>query len=124
MSTLKQKRLAKALIQEMTEPTGKTGYELLINTGYAPTTATSETGEIIESKGVKEALRREGISIDEADKVVNKILHKGREMNRLTAAGLIYKRLGGFAPEKRTIMTVNVTDEVKERLDKLLADAM
>ena len=121
MATQLQKKLAKAIIKDAKNPRPKTGGELLESVGYAKNTAEAVTGRTLEAKGVKEALSEYGFSLDEADKVVGEILHKGKEENRLKASDQIYKRLGGYQAEKHINLNLEaqVSPEIKELADKL-----
>lgn len=100
MSTIKQKRVAKAIIENLELDNPQTGGEIVENSGYGKSMRLFP-GRILESIGVKEELKRLGFSIEAADQVVWELLHKGRkEETKLKAAQEIYKRMGGYAPDK------------------------
>ena len=122
MPTIRQKRLAKEIIENLNRVIPKNKYELLESVSYSKSIA-KQPSRILESKGVKEALKEEGITEDKADKVVLKILESPivYEMvtpdNQLRAAQEIYKRLGSYAPEKRLNVAVDI-NQLIEQADK------
>jgi hypothetical protein len=99
MATEKQKKLAKAIAKNMEKDKPNTAGELLESAGYSKATAEASPGRTIEQAGVKEELLKLGISLDEADSQVGVILRAGENAEKLKAADLVYKRLGGYAPE-------------------------
>lgn len=64
MATQLQEKLAEAIVENKKKPRAKQKNkgELLESIGYAKTTAKAIPGEIIESKGVKEALAKFGLT--------------------------------------------------------------
>lgn len=123
MPTQRQKKLAKAIVENMKSNNTKTAGQLLESIGYSKNTAEGIPGEIINSKGVVEELANLGISIEAADKVVGSILKKGRDEHKLKAADLTYKRLGGYAPEKHE-HKIEVDPETKAGIEKALDDVI
>jgi hypothetical protein len=107
MATQRQKKLAKAIADNLKSKDTKTAGELLEIAGYDKTTSLSSPGRTIEQQGVKDELMKLGISLEEADKQVGFILRTGQPSDQLKAADLTYKRLGGYAPEKSINVNVN-----------------
>ena len=76
--------------------------QLLQSVGYSKNTAYGNAHKILNSEGLKQALKAEGISLENSDNVVKSILNSPivYEMvtpdNQLRAADYIAKRLGGF----------------------------
>jgi hypothetical protein len=121
MPTLKQRKVAKKLVEAMRNNATPTGGSLLAEVGYSQTMQTAKVNDVLESKGVKEALTDLGFSLEAADNVVFKILNNGKEENRLKASDQIYKRLGGYAPDKSINLNVEVqaSPEIKALTEKL-----
>lgn len=122
MPTLRQKALAKKIIEavDMTPPPTK--QQLLESVGYPQSTATTYAGEVLNQKGVKEALAEFGFSEDIAKKVVGDILTstKSSDKNKLTAADMTFKVHGTYAPEKK--LNLNIETDF-EGYDELIAIA-
>jgi Holliday junction resolvasome RuvABC DNA-binding subunit len=110
MSTLRQTELAKALIENTQADKPLNAGQLLESIGYAETTAKHIPGEIISSKGVKDALFKMGFNTDNANRVVAEILNDetNEPKDRLKAAELVYKVQGDFAPEKHLVVTKKI----------------
>lgn len=119
MSTLLQENLAKELIENEKKSKPETATALIENAGYTKVTAIGNQKRTLQQKGVHEALKKFGFSIELADNEVIKILKTSRkEENRLRSADLVYKRLGGYAPEKH----VNVDISLNQLSDEELAE--
>lgn len=120
MATLKQKNLAKGIIENMTGKPVKTAAELLVSVGYDETTATAMPHRTIAQKGVQEELKKLGFDEEKAKEVVGQIMLSEDEeaKDRLKAAEMVFKVFGSFAPEKRMNMNIQVK-EPSERLQKL-----
>lgn len=123
MATLKQKNLAREIVNNVRSPRIKTASELLVSAGYDETTAAASPGRTIEQKGVKEELAKLGFDENTAKEVVATILSdEGEEArDRLKAAEMVFKVYGSFAPEKRITAIVNVepTERIKDLAKKL-----
>lgn len=130
MPTLKQKKVAKKLVEALQSDESVTAGEILENIGYSPSIVKNPQ-MIINSEGVREELANLGFSVEEADKTVANILHSGQEHNRLKAADMIYERFGAKAAQKSVHLNVNadakdianpkateVTEEYHEKLRK------
>lgn len=105
MATLRQKKLAKAIVENAQSTETKTAGQLLVSVGYPESTATTYPGAVIEQKGVQEELENLGFDAESAKKVVKSILAKGKEENRLKAADMIFKVTGDYAPDKHLVVT-------------------
>lgn len=116
MGTIRQKKLAKAIVENMASKKPKTAGQLLENVGYAENTATGIPSVIIESKGVQEELIELGFSEDRAKRVVAKIMNSEEiEPNtRLKAADMTFKIHGSYAPEKSTSVDIQIKGDVKD----------
>jgi len=111
MATLRQKELAKALIKNSLLGNKLDKSKILDSVGYATKTIKKRGGEVIDSVGVQKELEKAGFTLDNADNVVKEILINGKtERSRLEAADKMYKRLGGYAPEKHTVGTFSLTE--------------
>ena len=114
MATRLQKKLAKAIIEDSKNTKPMTAKDLLVSVGYSEKTAEKRQHEVIRSFGVKEELKANGFSLDEADDTVGFILRKGKtDKSKLDAADKIYKRLGGYAPDKHIVGTISITELLK-----------
>lgn len=113
MPTIRQRKLAQAVLENVqaTEPLNK--QELVASVGYAEITADRKAGEILEQKGVKEALAELGFNEESAKSVVKEImLDKEVEPNaRLKATDQVFKVHGSYAPEKS--LNLNLSGEIR-----------
>lgn len=103
----------------------KTAGELLENVGYSHSVSIAKPGEIINQKGVKDALFALGFDSDNARRVVAEILNDEtvEPQIRLKAAGEVFKINGDYAAEKSFNMTVNtsvdeLTNVIQDELTK------
>lgn len=119
MATVRQKRLAKVIIENATLDKPLNAAQMLVNVGYAKTVAQHKPSEIFEGDGVQEELENLGFDEESAKKVVKSILTKGKEENRLKAADMIFKVTGGYAPEK----SINLNASLDTNDDQALAEA-
>lgn len=122
MATLRQKKLAKALVEneQATEPLN--AGQLLESIGYSAATARGIPGEIIESQGVQSELIKLGFTPDKAKETVAEILIGGEnDTVKLKAADMVFKVHGTYAAEKHISVVVNVeeTERVKQLADRL-----
>ncbi len=110
MPTIRQQKLAEKVIQNITldEPLNKG--ELLESVGYSHKVATHKPGEILDQKGVKEALFAMGFDSNNARRVVGEILNDetNEPRDRLKAANLVFDVNGDMAPEKHLIVTKKI----------------
>lgn len=116
MSTTKQKRVAKLIIENQTLDKPLTGGQMLEKVSYS-VGLQKQPSRILESDGVKEALNDYGFSEDNAKKVVASILNdEGRDPNaRLKAADMTFKVHGTYAAEKSTTLNVNVDAQINDK---------
>lgn len=122
MSTIRQKKLAKAIVEAVSQDKPPTKQELVLNAGYSENTADNEAKSIIESKGVQEELGLLGFDPETAKAIVGEILIGGENDNvKLKAADMVFKVHGTYAPEKK--VTLNMTPESNEKI-KHLADEL
>lgn len=118
MSTIRQKKLANAIIENLVAKQPLNKGELVESVGYSVKSAEKKTNEIINSKGVQQELVAFGFNEDKAKEVVAEILVAGEnDTVKLKAAEMIFKVQGSFAPEKH--LTLNVQIEPSERLKKI-----
>lgn len=128
MATLRQKKLARAIIDNIQSKDTKTAGESLENTGYSKATAESISGEIIGSKGVQEELIALGFTEYNAKSVVASIMNsEACEPNaRLKAADMTFKVHGSYAPEKsinlNATATYNLTPDQIEKINQIALD--
>lgn len=102
MATIKQKRLAKAIVENLESDKPKNKKEMLVSVGYKESTAETKPSDIIESEGVQEALADLGFSEDNAKKVVSDImLNDEVDPNaRLKATDQVFKVHGSYVADK------------------------
>ncbi len=114
MSTIRQKKLAKAIVENIQLPKPKNKQELLASVGYSEITAGATSKVILEQKGVKDELALLGFTEEKAKNVVATILSSEFEEGntRLRAADLIFKVYGTYAAEKS--FNINVNSSVEE----------
>lgn len=121
MSTPRQEKLAEAIIENAGLDKPKTMGELLEKVGYAESTATTRPGDIIEAKGVQEALEVRGFTEENAKKVVTEILLKdgAKDKDRLTAAGMVFEVKGTYAPQKSVNLSFTADAKDFEQYEQL-----
>lgn len=101
MATLRQKALAKAIVENATREKPLNKQDLVISSGYAVKTAEGHAPDILEQKGVKDELAIMGFSVERAKAVVGQILDDEDKMpkDRLKAADMVFKVHGAYVPE-------------------------
>lgn len=116
----RQRRVAKALIDNITLDEPKTGGEMLEEVGFSDGIVKSP-GRVLNSEGVQKALAEMGFTVEKADSTVLSIMNNDGERSevRLKASDMVYKRLGGYAPEKSINIDVQVSTEGVEELKDL-----
>jgi Holliday junction resolvasome RuvABC DNA-binding subunit len=125
MATTRQKRVAKALIENVKLKKPLTRKEILVNSGYSASIASQNPAVIVESEGVLAELSALGFHEDGAKAVVQSILYDKRvaPADRLKASDQVFKVQGTYAPEKQAIVHAFVLpDEEKSRIDNILND--
>ena len=125
MVRVRQRRVAKLLIENETLDKPLNGGQLLAKAGYAKSMLKSKVNDVLESKGVKDALDEYGFSVDNAKKVVASILNdENNEAHaRLKASDMVFKVHGTYAPEKNINVNIETeaNDEVRALTEKLNA---
>ena len=112
MSTIGQKRAALRTKEAIEKQESISGGEILEFSGFSE--AIQKNPQVVfNSPGFKKALEDLGFSLTAADLTVAKVLRTGRDESQLNAAKEIYKRLGGYAPERSVNLNLNRTDETK-----------
>lgn len=113
MSTELQQNLAKEIIANSKRKKPKNKRDMLVSVGYATSTAEVKQKEIMEQKGVQEALIDFGFNVDNAKKVVAEILldPENDPNSRLKATDQVFKVHGAYAPEKNVNVNLNVNEE-------------
>lgn len=128
MSTQRQKKLAKAIVENMESDKPKTAGELLENVGYSKNTAEAKPGEILDQIGVQEELTILGFTEANAKSVVSSIMNdiNADKNARLKAADMTFKVHGSYAPEKKDITSkgesVNMSQDKIDEINKLALD--
>ncbi len=118
MATIRQKKLARALVDntQVDKPLNKG--ELVVSVGYSEESGKKKATEILESKGVQNELIALGFTEDKAKETVAEILVAGEDDNvKLKAADMIFKVQGTYAPEKR--LNLNLDGNSSERTKEL-----
>lgn len=112
MATLRQKKLARNIIENVTRDKPLNKQELVVSSGYGVVTADRHAGEVMEQKGVKEELLILGFDPDTAKKVVSDILRneKHAPKDRLRAASEVFKVHGTYAAEKHVNLNIDMED--------------
>lgn len=135
MGTLRQKRLARAIVDDLPNAPPATGGQLLAKVGYSHNLV-KQPGRVLEAVGVTEELMALGFSVEEADRTVAHVLKTAKKDNdRLGAADRIYKRYGANAPDKTESTNVNVNvntnpeelnrfKEIRDRYEKELLETL
>lgn len=118
MATIRQRKVAKALVKALEVDKTPSAGKVLKSVGYG-TGLQNQPKRVLKSKGVQEALNELGFTVDGADGVVKKILYKSkREDFRLKAADLVYKRLGAYEDTEKgahKTLIINVTAPAAEK---------
>lgn len=108
MPTVKQRKVAKLLIENESLDKPLNGGQMLAKVGYSRSMQTAKVNDVLESEGVLEALNDYGFNVENAKKVVGAILETGENDNvKLKAADMIMKVHGAYAPEKVVNMNYN-----------------
>lgn len=132
MSTIKQKRVAKALVENLSKPTPDLLTDVLVNAGYGKGVAKTPD-RVIESVGVQKELER--LMPDEAladihakllrkqEVIVSKddgIQFTGQPHSDVKGAlDMAYKLKGAYAAEKHETKSLNVNVNVDPRAEEI-----
>ncbi len=123
MATIKQKRIAKLIIENATLDKPLNGGQMLAKVGYAKSMHKAKVNDVLESEGVKEELEANGFTEENAMKVVQEIMLNTKvEPNaRLKATDQVFKVRGTYAPEKKAIAHLFApTEEEKAKINESL----
>jgi len=109
MGTIKQKRVAKLIIENTKLDKPLNGGEMLAKVGYAKSMHRAKVNDVLESEGVKEELEAQGFTEENAKKVVQSImLNEKTEPNaRLKATDQVFKVHGSYAPDRSINLNLN-----------------
>lgn len=132
MGTIKQQRLAKAIVENIKSDKPLNKGQLLESSGYPKSLQEGNPGKIIEQKGVQEELIKMGFTEDNAKKVVTEIMNnpKAKDEARLKAADMTFKVHGTYAPEKNINLNLDVSinnqelEDLANRLNNLEKNAI
>lgn len=120
MPTIKQRRVAKGLIDNLAAKQPATQQQIVEAAGYSPKSADKASRQILDSVGVKESLASFGFNEERAKEVVAEILVAGEnDTVKLKAAEMIFKVHGTFAAEKH--VNLNIEQTTDSRLDTMVA---
>lgn len=121
MATLRQKKLAKLIVENALSEKPLNAGQMLESVGYSKTMATAKPGEMLASKGVKKELEILGFTEEAAMSVVSEILNnKNVDPNaRLKAADQVFKVRGTYAPEKSLVAHIQVSEAKREKSNGL-----
>lgn len=125
MSTIRQKKLAKAIVENAKADGKKNAGQLLESVGYPKSTATTYPGKVIKQVGVQEELEALGFNEDGAKRVVEEILYDRRVKpdTRINAAKEVFKVSGSYAPDKTINLNLDAELAQNERgLAEVLAE--
>lgn len=117
MTTTKQKKLAKVIIENSKAEAPLNKKAMLEKVGYSTSVAEAKADDIINSDGVQEELKAAGFTEENAMKVVTEImLDSKKDANaRLKATDQVFKVHGTYAPEKHITANIDVNEEHRER---------
>ena len=125
MSTLKQKKVARLIVENAKLDEPLTGGEIVENSGYG-VSMKKNPQVILNSEGVQEELEILGFTEANAKAVVSEIMLNPAADNssRLKATDQVFKVKGSYAPDKNINMNLNVTtvDPTDSTILKALKD--
>jgi len=121
MASIRQKRVARKLVENLASTNPATKQEIVESSGYSHLTADRVSKNIIESKGVQEELVLLGFNETRAKQVVSEILERGEDDGvKLKAADMIFKVHGTYAAERH--VNLNVHKRLDDAETEKLAD--
>ncbi len=108
MSSVRQKRVAKLIIENTNLDEPKTGGEIVESSGYG-VSMKKNPQVVLNSDGVKEELEILGFTEHNAKTVVTEILlnTKIKPETRINAAKEVFKVHGSYAPDKSVNININ-----------------
>ena len=109
MATVRQRRVANLIIENVKLDTPRTGGEIVESSGYG-VSMKKNPQVVLNSDGVKEVLEESGFTEDNAKMVVTEILlnKKVKPDTRINAAKEVFKVQGSYAPEKSVSLNIEV----------------
>lgn len=133
MATIRQKKLAKAVVEnsQSKEPMNK--MQLVASVGYSDLVAEKKATEILTSKGVKEELEVLGFDEQTAKEVTSGIMidETNEPKDRLKAAEMVFKVHGSFKESEKPsdnkgntynfLFSADVQKDVKEIEERIKA---
>jgi hypothetical protein len=115
MATIKQKQVAKMVVDKMTGKSKLTGQKMLEKVGYSRGIA-RHSGRVFRSTGVKLELKKYGFDEETAKQVVVDILvNSQKEENRLRAAEQVFRVCGSYSTDKNP----QTSDEMEEAIARI-----
>ena len=105
MGTLRQKRLARVIVEDLKSDKHLNAGQMLEKVGYSRKMARAKSKDVIEIEGVKAELKELGFDEFSAKKVVQEIM-LDKEVDpsaRLKATDQVFKVVGSYAPEKQDV---------------------
>lgn len=109
MATIRQKKLAQAIVENAKSSKPRNKMELVASVGYSTKSSKHKQKEIIQSKGVLNELFLMGFSEDKAKETVGRIVQFGNSDEvQLSAAKEIFKVHGSYAPDKHEHFGVSI----------------
>lgn len=119
MPTIRQKKLARAVVDNLSQEKPLNKQELVASVGYSELTADRRAKDMLESPGVVAELVSFGFNEDKAKEVVAGILIGGEnDTVKLKAADMIFKVNGTYAAEKH--VNLNIHQDNNASLDALI----
>lgn len=120
MGTIRQKKLAQAVVKNFSLAKPLNKQELVASVDYSLLNADRNAKAILEAPGVNQELVILGFDPEKAKEVVSEILIGGEnDTVKLKAADMIFKVHGTYAAEKHVNLNINQTQDTK--LDALIA---
>ena len=115
MATVRQKKAAKAIVENSKLDNPKSTGEVLKSVGYG-TGLQNQPKRVLQSEGVQEELHHLGFTEKNAKNVVSEIMldPKAENHNRLKASEMVFKVHGTFAPEKKAVLNMSVDTNNKK----------
>lgn len=120
LSTIRRKQVAKKIAEKILKGEHTTASKLLQDVGYSKTTAEHKQKEILSSPEVQAELEKVGFTEMKAMQVLSSIMNSNivYEMvtpdNQIRAAQEVFKVMGSYAPEKKQIITADLTSLLQD----------
>lgn len=116
MSTVRQRKLAKVIIENSTLDKPLNGGQMVEKVGYAKSLV-DYPKKVIDTEGVQEALEEYGFTIENAKMVVSEIMLNSDvdPSARLKATDQVFKVKDGYAATKSVNINIGISEEARER---------